>query len=590
MSTVNTKLIRYIPLVMYVIFFSIIIYYFFNYFEYVFFYQEKSKLFLTTFFDFKTYLDRPGGLLEYVSDFITSLYYYPRLGALIVAGEIILIVLFSSLTAKRYSGRQCYFIPFFIGGVFFFMHLNHYFLNVNTLGVMLQLALFYSVMNFSSKKTGYIIAILFPLWYYVTGVFSGIFMILFIFDNLIKKEKGYLFRIITIAGVWAIFFFIGSNLLFYKGTSELLYGPFTYVNCGGQEVLFVYTVLLLILLPAISMSLPKSITGFLDKKELALKLAPVIVFGLVIFFSGQRVNRGNIDYFEVEKLFYEGKYAELVKYNYDHQVLNRLSLFLNNIALSQTGQLLNRMFYFPQDKNGGTLFLRWGDDNEIRKRGGYFYYFIGMVNEAHRWAFELMVVKGYMPEQIKMIARTEIINGHYNSARKYVDMLKNTLFYKDTGKKYEKYLNNEKLINSDPELGRIRRLLPRHDFFVNPEQPIIDLDMILKYEKNINVRALEYQVAYLLIRRKVGAVVSELPLFERAGYKKLPVYVAEAVAPFKFLNIGKWPELKYLKISDDVRKRFYEFNKIQNSKKPNKQQLLFNKFGFTYWYYVFYRK
>ncbi len=46
---------------------------------------------------------------------------------------------------------------------------------------------------------------------------------------------------------------------------------------------------------------------------------------------------------------------------------------------------------------------------EILNRGGYFYYTIGMINEAHRWAFENMVMKGLSPEGLKMLIKTEII-------------------------------------------------------------------------------------------------------------------------------------------------------------------------------------
>ena len=101
-----------------------------------------------------------------------------------------------------------------------------------------------------------------------------------------------------------------------------------------------------------------------------------------------------------------------------HPTTNRLTIYLNNIALCETGRLNDRLFYFPQSPDGQSLFLKWEMYGEVLRRGAYFYYSTGMINEAQRWAYENMVMKGITPEDLRMLIKTEIINGNYRDGFK----------------------------------------------------------------------------------------------------------------------------------------------------------------------------
>jgi hypothetical protein len=584
----NKVVNRYIPYAYYLLFFSFFLFFILNYFDYIFFYQEKSKLFFTTFQSFTGYLNRPGGILEYIGDFITSLYYYPVIGAVIVSLEIVLLIYFLTEISKVLAEKNFCGIAFVVGALFFYMQLNHYYFNFNTLGVLLQIGLFYLTIKYLKGELLWIAVILFPLWYYATGGFSVVYFVLFTLNMLTKREKGDLIKEGVMIAAWGIFFYLGKEFLFYVNIEDLFLRPFLLLKIGAQDMIFSVAVALISVLPLIlSVMSRRSDKG--GKKKIPLPLImPMVLLFVLIYFSAQRINDNNRHYFHVEKLFYEQKFNEIVDYNTKNSTTNGLTLYLNNIALAETGQLLNKLFSFPQDKKGSTLFLIWGDDNEIRKRGGYFYYTIGLVNEAHRWAFENMVVNGYVPESIKLIMKTELINGHYKSAAKYISMLKQTMFYREEALQYEKLLFNDLAVETDPELGRIKSLVPKYDFFVNPDRPIVDIDMLLSKDW-LNRRALEYQIAYLLLNKKVGRVVAKLPLLEELGYTKFPENVAEAVAPYRLLEIGEWPDLKKLKLSSEIKKRFLEFNTIHEKNPPNVQQILYDKYGNTFWYYVFYR-
>jgi len=584
----NRVVNRYIPYAYYLLFFSLFLFFLISYFEYVFFYQEKSKLFITSFESFTGYLNHPGGILEYAGDFITSLYYYPVVGAVIVSLEIVFIIYFLTAISKVLAERKFCGIAFVTGTLFFYMQLNHYYFNFNTLGVLLQIVLFYLTIRYLKGELLWIAVALFPLWYYVTGGFSVIYFAMFTLNLITKRENGFLIKEGVMIVVWGIFFYIGKEFLFYVNVEDLYLKPFGLLKIGGQDRIFTVAVVLIFVLPLILFVM--SLRTFKSEKKIfpLPLIMPLVLLLVLIYFSTQRINDNNRHYFHVEELFYEQKFKEIVDYNTENSTVNGLTLYLNNIALAETGQLLNRLFSFPQDKKGSTLFLIWGDDNEVRKRGGYFYYFVGLVNEAHRWAFENMVVNGYTPESIKMIIKTELINGHYNSAAKYISMLKQTMFYRNEALQFEKLLFDDLAVKAHPELGKIKSLVPKYDFFVNPDRPIVDIDLLLSKDKS-NRRALEYQIAYLLLNKKVGRVVARLPLLEELGYTKFPVNVAESVVPYRLLKIGEWPELKKLKLTPQIKRGFVEFNNIHKKNPPNAQKLLYEKYGNTFWYYVFYR-
>ena len=113
----------------------------------------------------------------------------------------------------------------------------------------------------------------------------------------------------------------------------------------------------------------------------------------------------------------------------------------------------------------GSMSLTLTRDNEQSYRAMYFYYAVGLTGEAHHLAYELMVQHGYRPENIKMLIKTELINGNFKIAERYINVLKKTLHYKNWAEKYERMLFKPELVNSDPELGQKDQTASQKGFF-----------------------------------------------------------------------------------------------------------------------------
>jgi hypothetical protein len=331
---------------------------------------------------------------------------------------------------------------------------------------------------------------------------------------------------------------------------------------------------------------------FWVKQKESLKIIIISLISLLLVSAPAllRFDKVNKEYFHAEKLFLQGRFNELTGYITKHPTTNRLTIFLNNIALCETGKLDDQLFHFPQSPDGQSLFLKWEMYGEILRRGGYFYYTTGMINEAQRWAFENMVMKGITPEDLRMLIKTEIINGNYMVASKYIPILKKTLFYRNEAKAYERLLFDDKAVGSDPELGPRRKEKIEHDFFSITDNPYVNLEMVLSLD-SLNRKAYEYKMAYLMLTEDYNGIASGLAKLESLGFKKIPVHLEEAAMVYKLSKSGSLPDMGSLKIDPQTEARFNQFLQTFQSYGNNlktAQPFLKQKFGNTFWYYAFY--
>jgi len=583
----SNRILIYLP---YLLFFSLATFFFSWFTNYIFFYQEKSSLFEVTFDYLLQHLNQPGGFLIYLNELQTAFYFHFWIGAVLVTLEICLVILLLSKIAQRLTGRRVFFIPFVLGAALFYLQTSYQYNGFNTLGILLQLALFYVSIRWFTGKREWITVLLFPGWYFLTGSFSLLFLTMFVIHLLVKHEKDFWKKLVVLVLATLLFFYLGEKYVFFQTIKTLLVYPFSFQDTGMQQYLFFTVVAFIALLPLLFNLHPKIIVRLRNKRIPWLELSPfVVILGLVLL-APSRIDKKNSHYFYVEKLFYEHKYNEIIAFNAQFPSNNMLTNYLNNIALAETGRLNDQLFRFPQSSDRGTLYLKWELLGEVLRRGGYFYYSLGMVNEAQRWAYEYMVMRGNTPEGIKMLIKTELINGNYKAAAKYISILKNSVFYRKDAKKYEKMLFNDAAVNADGELGNKRRLKPKHDFFVLSDDPAANIDLVLAADST-NQMAVQYKFASLLLQKDLRKIAAALPLLEKAGFKRIPKNIEEAAIACRLLKVAELPDLKYLQLSSVSAQRFTEYYKIFEQNSSNKlhaQRALSHNFADTFWYYVFF--
>jgi hypothetical protein len=583
----HNRLFTYLP---YLLFFLVTSVFFFWFAGYIFYYQEKLSIFLVSGEFLQEHLTQPGGFLKYLAAFLTAFYRFEVLGAGVLSFILLLVVWVFTFIGKEIAGKPVYFLPFLIGAGLVFLHTHYQFHLVNSLGILLQLIWFYAILRFFRGKRLWLPVLLFPVWYFLTGGFAWLFLIMISFFLTSGSGKKRWIHLGAFLFVAFFSFYISKEFLFYETTKTLLQYPFSYLNAGMQIKEFALLAGLVGLFPLLfKIKFNPSKTSS-TKKVRWMQFLPFLVILVLAGALSQRTDRKNSHYFHVEKLFYERKFDEIIAFNKTFPTTNKLTLFLNNIALAETGQLTERLFEFPQSPDGETLFLKWETIGEVLRRGGYFYYSVGLVNEAHRWAYEYMVMRGYTPEVLKMLIKSELINGNYKVALKYIEILSQSLFYQKEAQDFRKLLNNDEAVNSHPELGPKKQLKPKTDFFVLSDTPAVNLQPLLEGDST-NVLAIEYQFAWLLLQKDVEAVAAYLPLLEKAGYKHIPRHIDEAATGFKLLKMGEFPQLEYLRTKAGTQQRFRQYYQIfqhNSNSREQAQRALYPQFSDTFWYYLFF--
>jgi len=582
---VTGKTISHIRIVSYflILFFTVAFLYFFLFGRHVLFFQKEHFLFLFSYDYLKDFLTKPGGLLEYAGKFITQFYSIPAIGSIILAGILTYAGFIMSKILKILNPVSPFSLPLLLVPPAFMilMQMHYYYMMEYNLGFICIIAYFLLSMKL---KGSFLPAILFPLLYYLAGAFSFIFLFMLTVYSIVhyRGPKRFYFPLISIIIAVATFF-VFSKILFLVPDSHLLSFPLPIINDRFNKIIFPVFTIFLIFLPVLSLlRLPRRV------KNPDPGLPGIVIGALFICFTGSfmvKMHNPQVSrVLNIEKAAYQGNWSEVIRIHEKYPSENLIGQYFYNVALSQGDLLCDKLFSGRQDFGTKSLILPWGDEH--LEWGSYFFYTTGLINEAHRWAYEEMVVYGMRPHNIKMLIETNLLNGNFRMAKKYGDILKKTIFYRDLAMEYEKLADNTKGIFTHPELGRIATLMPKKDFFIFTESPESNLPQLLEANPQ-NRRAFEYMMSWLLLTKNVESVVNNIINMSSMGYTRLPRHLEEAVMIF-YNNRKVYPELGGLSISALTRERFNKYYsayvEARNDPATMKEKMR-ERFGDTFWYY-----
>ena len=233
-------------------------------------------------------------------------------------------------------------------------------------------------------------------------------------------------------------------------------------------------------------------------------LIPLISFVLVSFVMGSLVWK-NAN-FKAEKVMQYDFMARHQQWNRiietinDEKPNNQIGVTVQNLALAMHGKLLDHMFDYNQNGIAGLLPDVKEDATSPLPTAEAFYH-LGMINVAQRSVFEAQeAILDFQKSGrcYKRLAQTNLINGNYEVARKYLAALQKTLFYKEWANETQPLLGDEKAIAQHPEYGRLRQMAYNDDFYFSDHVTPEMLESL--YFSNTNNRlAYQYLLAYYLL-------------------------------------------------------------------------------------------
>lgn len=560
-------------------------FYFFSLNKFHLFYLEQTQLFRFSGDYFRPFLEKPGEFIFYLGEFLSQFFVNQYLGAGILTMLAVTIYFLSDLIFKK-LGINALILNFFPVLLIAALQSNHLFKIGQTVGVILALLFACLYLWLANNLYRYIIGgVVWLLLYHLSGSFAlfasllAILFELFYFNSKTKWLR--IFAIVLISvGVpylgWKFFYLIPfKNAWFYPL-------PF-----WGVERMPLFAALLLYF-PVVILLF--SIYKQIRKKEVLVvpwNYATILAGSIIIIVGFVFIKTKSYDpkieiFLGMDHYVQAEDWNKVIDLSKKYQGTNQLVLYYTNMALYKTGQFSNRMFDFPQHGVDG-LRLEWTRDEVTPFFGGEIFYHLNYINEAYRWAFESMVAKGLNPRSLKRLVQTSLINGQYKLAAKYLNILDQTMFYKDWAAKYKTYVSDTAQISQNKELAEKRQFLAKNDFISYD----LGLPELLK-EHPKNRMAFEYLMAVFLLNKDITNFAANIYRLKELGYREIPVNFEEALLfCMTYFKKDLVPEGYSIRPATIQRKNEYiaQISRCGGDR-DKAARVLYKQFGNTCWYYL----
>lgn len=507
-------------------------------------FQEQYQMFL---FDTGYFLERivlPGGLADYISEFLVQFYYMPVLG-----GAIIALLLMGIQTAvwglmKQYGARHD-----FPGYLLSFLPSIALWCAMGDQNVLLS----FVVALFGALVIGWIhnrfhnrlVKVVFELVstvlvYWLLGPVVFLYAVLMIGDTLKNaKQKGNVFSgigysvcILVLTIAWILLTTQTLQYPLYRILAGLNYYRYPGAISPLPFVVMVWAVVIpfLGMIPCHRKSLQK-----LQQSKVVIVLSYVLVIVASWFGIKASFDEMTYDLIDYDFLVRTEQWDKIIEKAEKKPATTPLSVSCVNLALSQKGVLADRLFEFYQ--NGGEgLFPTFTRDMTSPVSTAEIFFRLGMVNDAERYMFEAQeAIPNYRKSArlTRRIIECEIINGNYQVAAKLLRRLQKTLFYSNWANQTMALLGNEKAINQHPIYGKLRKYREKKQDFLFSDREMDQMLGLLFLNDNHNRMAYEYLMCYELLQRDMEKFMQYYPLGRFVGYDHIP-------RTFQEILIGNW--------------------------------------------------
>lgn len=512
--------------------FGLAVFVFFAFFyQYHLYFQEQYQLFMFTGGYFTDSLYHVGGFAGYIGTFLTQFYYYPTLGALIIAALLVILqelMLYLSTMLKRQS---YWTLLTFIPSIMYWRLLcdeNTMLAGVAALIMALLAASLYTLIESNWKRAFFMVFGSIILYYLAGGAYIVFIVLAIIIEYLFFENLQSVSAIIgTFFGllIACILPFITSYYA-QETLSRLYWGTNYYRYPLASPAMFQYIWLVVVLIPFLFAIIPE-----IKKRVIVFILAQFIgIVVLILLTLEQGFNSKKETMMCYDYLVRTKQWNKIVDIANKKSPNDTMSIADLNLALCQTGQLGDKMYYYKQKGVEGLL-PSFKNSFVTPLAASEIYYNLGLINEAQRFASKAMLA---VPDNersariLKRLAETNLINGDYIIAYKYLRILQKTLFYSHFADHLIAMLWNEDTINNDPEYGWLRKCRHARDFLFDEKQKDKMLLATFVHFRQ-NRMAFEYLMAYYLLDRNLKDFMHYLPMGASIGYARTPYTYQQAV-------------------------------------------------------------
>lgn len=507
-------------------------------------FQEQYQMFL---FDIGYFLERivlPGGLADYISEFLVQFYYMPVLGGTIIALLLMSIQAISWGLMKQYGMKAVFpgYLLSFVPSIVLWCAMGDQNLLLSFVVALSGALLMGWIHNrFHNRLVKVVFELVSTaLVYWFLGPVVFLYAALMIGDTLMKgKQNGHILSslgysacllILTVA--WILLTTQSLQYPLYRIFSGLNYYRYPGTVSPLPLGVMIWTVVVVFfgMVPDGHAWIKK-----LQQSKVVMVLAYVLVIVASWFGIKASFDEMTYDLIDYDFLVRTEQWDKIIEKAEKKPATTPLGVSCVNLALSQKGQLADRLFEFYQ--NGGEgLFPTFTRDMISPVSTAEIFFRLGMVNDAERYMFEAQeAIPNYRKSArlTRRIIECEIINGNYQVAAKLLRRLQKTLFYSNWANQMMALLGNEKAINRHPIYGKLRKYREKKQDFLFSDREMDQMLGLLFLNDNHNKMAYEYLMCYELLQRDLEKFVQYYPLGRFVGYDHIP-------RSFQEILIGNW--------------------------------------------------
>lgn len=507
-------------------------------------YQEQYQMFL---FDHHYFVERillPGGLADYLSEFLVQFYYMPVLGAALIALLMMGLQAMVWGLMRQYGAKHDFpgYLLSFVPVIFLWCFMGDVNVLLSFVVALLGVLVLAWIHNCFHNR---LVKVVFELVstalvYWLLGPVVFVYAALMMGDVLKKgKEKGNLLAAFGYA-VGILVLTIAWILLTTQTLQYPMYRIFAGLNYyrypGVVPVMQFVVMALMVIVPLLGMMhTDKPMLLKWQQSKVVISFSYILVIVASVF--GIKASFDELEYSMVNDDFWvrTEQWDKIIAKAEKKQPVTPYGVACVNLALSQKGVLADRLFEFYQNGGEGLLpaFTR---DMTSPVLTSEICYRLGMVNDAERYMFEAQeAIPNYRKSarMTRRIVECEIINGNYQVAAKLLRRLEKTLFYRHWASENMALLGHEKAINSHPIYGKLRKYRQKKQDFLFSDREMDQMLGLLFLNDKSNKMAYEYLICYELLQRNLDRFMQYYSLGRYVNYDHIP-------RTFQEILIGNW--------------------------------------------------
>lgn len=440
---------------------------------------QQLNLFLCTSLFFHEQLVVPGGLLTWVGTFFTQFFHWPWVGVTLLCGWWLLLMALIRRTfrvPRLWSGLMLIPVGLLLltivdmGYWLYMLKLQGHFF-VSTIGTTAVVALLWAYRCVPAKwylRTVFVFLTC-ALGYPLLGVYGLAASLLMAVWSWRLREHALVDTIVAVVSVAAVPLLCYRYIYYQTNLANIYYAelPLFFVT-EEHHAYYVPYYLLALFFVALAFMRPVS-----PKKQRVPIIAQAVLlvavgYGVYHFwFKDENFHRELAMQHCVDQRDWTGALQEAAR---QQDEPTRAVVMLKNLALSRLGRQGSDMFLY---KNGSKRYEAPFGMRTMLVVGPLMYYQYGMANYCSRLSTEMGVEFGWRAEYLKLLAKCAILNGEQQHARKYLNILKQTMNFDDWAQQAQSLVGDSAAIAADPEMGIVKRMM-HYDNNLSSDQGFVE--------------------------------------------------------------------------------------------------------------------